>query len=336
MTAVATPVEILDTPDLTGYPRFLRPRVAAPSVYYAGFWVRVGVNLVDAVLQALLYLIVDYVAQLATGIVTAIAKLPSDVVTLWTSIASAAVVVIYYNLVPVARHAASPGMRLTSLRIVQDADLTMTPTQRTLHVGGVWYLLFSAIPPLRIVDALFVAFDPRKRSLHDILAGTAVVRKAPAPQKLASLLCTVCGRPVDEGTLCPKHGGSMGLTITLTGHTVSLQIAAGLLATVAVVSVVVGVVMLVSARPLGAVVLVIGGLLLRVTMSLTQLRSWARWAGTAAGVAIAVAMAVGAVAEVSHSTTAAGFLFAGTGVGALIAACLWTPETHRSFRRMAG
>jgi uncharacterized RDD family membrane protein YckC len=336
VTAVAAPVAVLDTPDLAGYPTFLRPRVAAPSVYYAGFWVRVGINLVDAAIQAILYLVVNYVAQLVSGIITAVAHLPSDVVTFWTSIVSAVAVVLYYNLVLVARRGGTPGMRFGSLRIVRDSDLTVPPDRRTLYLRGVIYLAFTAVTPLRIIDALAIVFDQRKRSLHDVLTGTAVLRRAPPPQKLASLLCTVCGRPVDEGTLCPKHGGSMGLAITLSGHTVSLQVGASLLAVVAIVGIIVGAVMLVTSRPIGVIGIVVGVVLLRTTMSLTQLRNWARWVGSGAGIVIAVAMVGLAATQFSSSTSAGGFLLAGAAVGALITACLWTPETHRSFRRIPG
>jgi uncharacterized RDD family membrane protein YckC len=340
MTAVAAPgaapAVVLDTPDLAGYPTFLRPRVAAPNLYYAGFWVRLGVNLVDAAIQAILYLIVDYVAQLLSGVIGAIAHLSSDAVTFWTSIVSVVAVVLYYNLVVVARRGGTIGMRLASMRIVRDGEITTTPDQRTLYKRGVVYLAFSLISPLRIVDALVIVFDPRKRSLHDILSGTVVVRRAPPPPKLASMLCTVCGRPVDEGTLCPKHGGSVGLTITLSGHTASLQIAASLLAVIAIVGVVVGVVMLVTSRPIGAIGLLIGVLLLRTTMSLTQLRNWARWVGSATGILVAVALLAFGVTQISSSKSAAGFLFAGAAVGVLITACLWTPETYRAFRRIPG
>jgi uncharacterized RDD family membrane protein YckC len=336
MTAVATPVAVLDTPDLAGYPNFLRPRIAAPNVYYAGFWVRLGINLVDAVIQGILYLIVDYVAQLLSGIIGGVAHLSSDAVTFWTSIASVVAVILYYNLVVVARRGRTIGMRLSGLRIVRDSDITATLDGRTLYVRGVIYLAFSLISPLRIVDALFIVFDPRKRSLHDLVTGTAVVRRAPPPPKLASLLCTVCGRPVDEGTLCPKHGGSVGLTITLSGHTISLQIAASLLGVIAIVAFIVGVLMLVTSRPIGAIGLVIGVLLLRTTMSLTQLRSWARWVGSAAGIIIALALIAFGVTQISSSRSAAGFVFAGAAVGVLITACLWTPETYRAFRPIPG
>jgi uncharacterized RDD family membrane protein YckC len=336
VTAVAAPAAVLDTPDLVGYPTFLRPRVAAPSVYYAGFWVRVGVNVVDAAFQGILYIIVDYFAQLVSGIITAIAHLASDAVTFWTSIVAAVAVVLYYNLVLVARRGGTPGMRVATLRIVRDSDITAAPDRRTLYLRGIVYLVFTVLTPLRILDALLIVVDPRKRSLHDVVAGTAVVRRAPPPRKLSSLLCTVCGRPVDEGTLCPKHGGSMGLAITLSGHTASLQVGASLLAIVAIVGVIVGVAMLVTSRPIGAIGIVIGVLLLRTTMSLTQLRNWARWVGSAAGVLIAIGLVAFAATQFSSSKGTAGFLVVGAAVGALITACLWTPETHRSFRRIPG
>lgn len=334
MTVAAAPT--VERPDLAGYPAFLRPRVAAPNVYYAGFWVRVGINAVDAVIQGLLYLVVDYVAQLVAGIVGNIAHVGSDQVTFWTSIVSVTAVFLYYNVVLVARRGRTPGMRLGSLRIVRDADLTSVPERRSLYARGALFIAFTVLLPLRIVDALVIVFDPRKRSLHDILTGTVVVRRPPAPPKLASMLCTVCGDPVDEGTLCPKHGGTMGLTITLTGHTVSLQIAAGLLAAISLVAIVVGLVLLVTGHLLGLAAIVVGALLLRTTMSITQLRNWARWVGSAAGVLVAVLLLVAAASQLSSSRTAAGFLVAGALVGALITGCLWTPETHRSFQRIPG
>ncbi len=334
--AVAAPATVLDTPDLAGYPSFLRPRVAAPNVYYAGFWIRLGVNVVDAAFQAILYLVVSYVANAISGIIGGILHLDSTRVTFWTSVAAALAVVLYYNLVLVARRASSPAMRLASLRIVSSSDITGVPERRTLYLRGLVYLVFSAVSPLRIIDALVIVFDPRKRSLHDLMVGTAVVRRAPSTPRLGSLLCTVCGKPVDEGTLCPKHGGSIGLALTLTGHTVSLQIAASLLALAGAAGVVVGLVMLAGRHPPGLIGVAVGVALVRTTMSLTQLRTWARWTGTAAAIVIAVALGALGAEQLGGSRSAGGFLFAGAAIGILIAACLWTPQTHRSFRRIPG
>jgi uncharacterized RDD family membrane protein YckC len=335
VTAVAVPsAEALETPDLAGYPAFLRPRVAAPGVYFAGFWVRLGVNLVDTAIQALLYLVVSYVLQLVAGIIAGIGHLDSDTVSRVTSILAAIAVFVYYSTIVVARNAATPGMRFCSMRIVRDSDITVAPDRRTLLIRGAIWIGFSVVPILRVIDALFIVFDPRKRSLHDRMVGTVVVRKAPSPPRIASMLCTVCGRPVDEGTLCPKHGGTMGLTITLSGHTVSLQIAASLLTVVAIVAFVVGVAMLLTSSPAGGLGVLASILLLRTTMSLTQLRRWARWAGSAVGVAIALGGVVAGVAQLAGSKSSGGFLLAGGAVGVLITACLWTPETYRSFHRI--
>jgi uncharacterized RDD family membrane protein YckC len=333
-TAVAAPAAKLDAPDLEGYPKFLRPAVAAPGVYYAGFWVRLGVNLIDSAIQALIYLIVSYVVSALVGIVAAIAHFDSNSASTPVAIASLLAVYVYYNTVLVARHAASPGMRLCSMRIVRDADITTAPDRRTLHMRGILWILFSVTGFLRVIDALFIVFDARKRSLHDLIVGTAVVRKAPTPPKLASLLCSVCGRPVDEGTLCPRHGGSVGLTITLSGHTVSLQVAASVLALVGVVGVIVGIVAMIGGHVVGAAAIVAGLALLRITMALTQLRSWARWVGFGVALLIALGGAAAGLIALLRSNSAGGFLLAGGAVGALVAGCLWTPETYRSFRRV--
>ena len=335
MTAVATPpATVLDSPELAGYPAFLRPHVAAPGVYYAGFWVRVGVNLIDTVIQALLYLVVSYVIQIIVTIASAIAHFDSNVANTGTTIASVAIVFLYYNTVVVARRGATPGMRFCAMRIVRADDITATPAKSALYLRGVIWIVFSAVGILRILDALYIVTDNRRRSVHDVMVGTAVVRRAPTPPKLASILCEVCGRPVDEGTLCPRHGGSLGLTLTLTGHTVSLQVAASLLAITAAAAVVAGVAILFSSLLVGAALMVAGLVLLRVTMAVTQLRSWARWVGTVIGVAIAISATAYGTALLIGSTSAGGFVLAGAAVGALITGCLWTPETHRSFRRI--
>ena len=336
MTTAAPAASVLDTPDLAGYPTFLRPHVASDTAYYAGFWVRLGIHLVDLAVQLVAFLIVDAVGQLVAGIVGNVVHAGSDRVSLWTTIVCAVAVFVYYNVFYVGRRGRTLAMRFGALRVIADDASGDFANRATLLRRGAIFVLFTVLVPLRIVDAAYIVVDQRKRSLHDVMTGTAVVRRPPPPPRLASLLCSVCHRPVDEGTLCPRHGGTRGLTVTLAGHTASMQVAAGLLAATSLVAVVVGLVMLVSHQPLGVVVLVAGAALLRVTMSLTQLRTWARWTATAVAAMLIVLMLVAAATQLSSSRTAAGFLLAGAAVSALIAACLWTPETHRAFRRIPG
>lgn len=338
MTALAAPrasVSVLDAPDLARYPRVLRPRVAAPGVYYAGFWVRLGVNLVDSVLMALLYLVVNYVVQLVVGIIAGVAHFDSNAANGAVSLVCAVGVYVYYSTIVVARHSATPGMRFAGLRIVRADDITQAPERGTLIARGLIWTLFTATVVLRVIDALVIVVDERKRSLHDRMVGTAVVRRAPAPPRIASLLCDVCGRPVVEGNLCPKHGGSVGLAITLSGHTVSLQIAASLLGVIAVAALIVGIVFLFTAGlVVGIAGILVGIALLRVTTSLSQLREWARLTSSAIGLLIAIAAAGYGLVLLTGGHGTGGYLLAGAAVGALITGALWTPETYRSFRRV--
>ena len=161
MTAVAVPsAEVLETPDLAGYPAFLRPRVAAPGVYFAGFWVRLGVNLVDTAIQALLYLVVSYVLQLVAGVIAGIGHLDSDTVSRVTSILSVIAVFVYYSTIVVARNAATPGMRFCSMRIVRDSDITVAPDRRTLLIRGAIWIGFFASGLLAAMGVLTVALQP--------------------------------------------------------------------------------------------------------------------------------------------------------------------------------
>lgn len=330
MSAVAVPPSP-DAAMLHGYPRFLQPRIAAAGLYYAGFWVRCGIGLVDLLAQAVLYAALNYVVQLVLGVAAGIAHFDALGVSMPLSIGCALLIVLVYNVVLVPRAGASAGMRLVGARIVTEGDVTTRPPARTLRGRGVLWLLATILAPFALVDVLGIALDGRKRALHDIATRTVVVRRAPQPPRLPPLRCSVCGRPVQEGNLCGHHGGTAGLTIALAGRPASLQMAAALLALTAAAAIVAGVVLLLAGSLPGMAGSAVGILLLWVTMALTQMEAWARLVASLTGVLLAAAALIIGLLLLLGGDRTGTYVLVLVPVGMVIVAALWSPQTHRAF-----
>lgn len=144
--------------------------VADPThaVEYAGFWIRVGASLIDAVLiiavtYPVLYAIYGaaYFDDDQVGFVAG----PADALISWVFPAVASIVFWVSKQ-------ATPGKMALSLRVV-DAS-----TGHTLTAGqaiGRYLGYFAAMLPLGI-GIFWVGMDERKQGWHDKLAGTVVVR----------------------------------------------------------------------------------------------------------------------------------------------------------------
>lgn len=330
MSAVAVP----PSPDATtfpGYPRFLQPRIAAAGLYYAGFWLRCGIGLMDVLTQSVLYAALNYVVQLVLGIAAGIAHFDADGLSMPISIGCALLVVLVYNLVLVPGAGASLGMRIVGARIVLQGDVTARPSAGRLRGRGVLWVLATILAPLALVDVVAIALDLRKRALHDLATGTVLVRRAPPPPRLPPLQCSVCGRAVQEGTLCGRHGGTTGITIALRGRPVALQTAAALLALAAVAAIIAGLVLLLSGSVPGVAGPAVGILLLWVTMALTQMEAWARLVASLTAVLVAAAALVAGLLLFLGGDRTGAYILVLVPVSIVITAALWSPQTHRAF-----
>lgn len=135
---------------------------------YAGFWIRVGASLIDAVLivaitYPVLYTIygAGYFDDEAQGFLAG----PADFLISWVLPAVASIVFWL-------KRQATPGKMALSLRVV-DAK-----TGNTLSVGqsiGRYLAYFLSMLPLGL-GFIWVAFDARKQGWHDKLSGAVVVR----------------------------------------------------------------------------------------------------------------------------------------------------------------
>lgn len=135
---------------------------------YAGFWIRTGAALIDAVLivaitYPILYAIygADYFDEEKKGFLAG----PADFLLSWVAPALASIVFWLSKQ-------GTPGKLALSLRVV-DAE-----TGATLSVGqsiGRYFAYFLSTIPL-LLGFFWIGFDSRKQGWHDKLAKSVVVR----------------------------------------------------------------------------------------------------------------------------------------------------------------
>jgi uncharacterized RDD family membrane protein YckC len=131
----------------------------AVSARHAGFWIRVGAYLIDAILLALV-----------GGFVAAFSFHPRSV-DAGSSSPSALLSLLYFGLLwSRADGGQTLGMRLLGLRVVgQDGRLIGLGTAVIRWLG----LILSFI--VLCLGVIWVAFDPQKQGWHDKIARTYVV-----------------------------------------------------------------------------------------------------------------------------------------------------------------
>ncbi|MDR4469612.1 MAG: RDD family protein [Nitrospira sp.] len=135
---------------------------------YAGFWVRAGATLIDGILLGIITLPLlisiygwDYLDLEKGGLIAG----GGDFVLSW--VFPAIVTVVFW-----ITKQATPGKMAFATRVV-DASSGRAPTP-SQFVGRYFAYVISTLP--LGLGFVWVAFDRRKQSWHDKLAGTVVVR----------------------------------------------------------------------------------------------------------------------------------------------------------------
>ena len=142
--------------------------VGAPPIQYAGLATRaIGLAVDVAIAQAIVFAggaVLALVASLVGG--------DMELETLGRVLAGVAwfAVVAFYFILFWSTTGQTPGMRLMRLRVIDRAGRPPHLSRALLRVVG----LALAIIPL-FAGFLPVLFDARRRGVHDLLAGTAVV-----------------------------------------------------------------------------------------------------------------------------------------------------------------
>jgi len=140
------------------------------TAVYAGFWRRVAAYLIDGALLATVELV------LAAGILM---MAPRDL-RAWANLApvSAAISWAYFSLFESSPMRATVGKYALGLYV---SDTHGDPITFRRATARYWLKILSSLSLM--VGWLMTAFTPRKQALHDLLAGTLVLRNAyvPAP-----------------------------------------------------------------------------------------------------------------------------------------------------------
>jgi uncharacterized RDD family membrane protein YckC len=156
-------------------PRFTKPRghgrPAAGPVTCAGFWIRFLAYLLDAIFLFLINLVIVIPALIAgfvlfrnrTGLFLAVMGLAYLLVF--------AVSILYYVYF-VGRRGATPGKKILGLKIIREDGIEPVGYGKAfLRLLG--YLCSGMI---LYIGFIMIAFSDRKRGLHDMMAGTTVVK----------------------------------------------------------------------------------------------------------------------------------------------------------------
>ena len=149
-----------------------RPADAA-SAGYGGFWIRVVAYLIDGILLNIAFGVLS--------LVTGISMIPANFSTMDTAdavasmgqaqLVSLVVTWLYFALMESSARGATVGKMAVGLRVVTDQGNQLS----FLNATGRFFAKFlSAL--LLCIGFIMVAFTDRKRGLHDIIAGTLVIK----------------------------------------------------------------------------------------------------------------------------------------------------------------
>jgi uncharacterized RDD family membrane protein YckC len=132
---------------------------------YAGFWVRAIAHLVDF----LIWNGVEFALEWGITKVLGLSAMGEQVVGV---VLSLCIAFLYYVEIPL-RFGTTPGKRIFGIRVVR-IETGEPPARRILLLRLVGYVI--SYLPLGC-GFLMVMFHPRKLGLHDLVAGTASIRK---------------------------------------------------------------------------------------------------------------------------------------------------------------
>jgi uncharacterized RDD family membrane protein YckC len=145
------------------------------TVYgYAGFWRRALAFLVDSLILWVPEFLVERAAArevllIASPLLTFLQRQITEL--LVSSVASALIWWLYSTFFLSSAWQATPGKRMAGIRVADLAGHRITPGRASLR------FLLSFVSGLTFgIGYLLAAITPKKQSLHDLIAGTLVLR----------------------------------------------------------------------------------------------------------------------------------------------------------------
>jgi uncharacterized RDD family membrane protein YckC len=149
--------------------------MTTPTVRYGGFWMRFLAILIDGVLVELVVFPVAGVIGVAIGIAGGVVRMPGEGVRLVSMIIGAAVGLlvnwIYEAAMMSSSKQATVGKMALGLKVTDEYGHRISFARAT----GRHFAKFISSMTL-LIGYIMAGFTDRKRALHDMIAGTLVVR----------------------------------------------------------------------------------------------------------------------------------------------------------------
>ena len=151
---------------------WVTPRtVAVSTTNYAGFWLRFVAHILDNIVCT----VAAYAAAFAFGVVVFV--LSGDEITdaaagTWALILTLVVPWLYFAFMESSSHQATLGKKAAGIIVTDEFGRRVGFARAT---GRYWAKFLSGL--LLFIGFVIAAFTPRKQALHDMIAGTLVLRK---------------------------------------------------------------------------------------------------------------------------------------------------------------
>jgi uncharacterized RDD family membrane protein YckC len=168
--------------------------LALGNIRYAGFWVRFAAVGLDT----LVIILIGAALGLALGVLGFLLGAPPRADDLWPNVLGVLISALYFAVLESGPRCATYGKRAFHLQVLAARDLTRISFLRALARWAGRFL--STL--LLMIGYLMQPFTPRKRALHDYIAGTVVVAQAEHSRALlAIVLVLFLGVPALVGGL---------------------------------------------------------------------------------------------------------------------------------------
>jgi len=143
---------------------------------YAGFWRRFGANFVDSIILALAGGLVGGIVGGIIGAIMGASGLNLDTIRSTAMFFGYVIAIIlnwlYFTLFESSAKQATPGKMALGIIVT---DLNGNPISFGKANGRYWGKIISAL--ILLIGYIMTAFTEKKQALHDMMAGTLVIKK---------------------------------------------------------------------------------------------------------------------------------------------------------------
>ena len=146
-----------------------KPAGAAGPVEYAGFWIRLGAYLLDAVILTVGSLVAGLLLGLILVIIT-FGKIDSSVAGGIGNVLGVGLAIAYNIVFVSGKWQATPGKRIVGIYIIREDGGCLSGW----HAFG-RYLSYILSSLILCIGFMMIGWTDQKKGLHDIVAGTRVV-----------------------------------------------------------------------------------------------------------------------------------------------------------------